>query len=245
MRTLTALQLRALLRTLLEFCAQTIDHRAFVWCAVVFVKQEISTHSPIHAPKELNHRYSHKQHPSVHRNDVFCGHFSPHSNTRKNFSRKIWTSLMSSYRRLVKNVVFSSYLLHQNDVICHQCSQHSNTSKHCSYGIRLHIAISLHNFENSNPNTHAPKMTCGLVHAITRQRCRRTRVDAMVVGRRIRARLPTPTTPLSSKHTSFTARIHITIPTTTQRRRQCQPSRRPNDSQSFFTITLHTITPKY
>jgi len=117
---------------------------------------------------------------------------------------------MSSYRRLVKNVVFSSYLLHQNDVICHQCSQHSNTSKHCSYGIRLHVANSLHNFENSNPNTHAPKMTCGLVHAITRQRCRRTRVDAMVVGRRIRARLPTPTTPLSSKHTSFTARIHIT-----------------------------------
>ena len=122
MRTLTALQLRALSRTLLEFCAQTIDHRAFVWCAVVFVKQEISTHSPIHAPKELNHRYSHKQHTSVHRNDVFRGHFSPHSNTRKNFSRKIWTSLMSSYRRLVKNVVFFSYLLHQNDVICHQCS---------------------------------------------------------------------------------------------------------------------------
>ena len=127
-------------------------------------------------------------------------------------------------------------------MFCHQCSQHSNTSKHCSYGIRLHVANSLHNFENSNPNTHAPKMTCGLVHAITRQRCRRTRVDAMVVGRRIRARLPTPTTPLSSKHTSFTARIHITIPTTTQRRRQCQPSRRPNDSQSFFTITLYTIT---
>lgn len=58
----------------------------------------------------------------MHRNDVFCGHFSPHSNTRKNFSHKIWTSLMSSYRRLVKNVVFFSYLLHQNDVICHQCS---------------------------------------------------------------------------------------------------------------------------
>jgi len=109
----------------------------------------------------------------VHRNDVFCGHFSPHSNTRKNFSRKIWTSLMSSYRRLVKKCRLFQLSVapkrrHLSPMFCHQCSQHSNTSKHCSYGIRLHIAISLHNFENSNSNMHAPKMTCGLVHALVR-----------------------------------------------------------------------------
>ena len=162
---------------------------------------------------------------------------------------------MSSHRRLVKNVVFFSYLLHQNDVICHQCSQHSNTSKHSSYGIRLHIAISLHNFENSNPNTHAPKMTRELVHAITRQRCRQTRVDAVVVGCRIRARLPTPTTPLSSKHTcqqhAGGVSDHLSLRAFTspyRLRLNAEDSVNHHDDRTtarVFTITLHTITPKY